>query len=79
MKSSRANTRTLTSKTEAWLRERIPGWGDMRDRAVAAGLADPALPMSEAQAEKVEAIVARVRRRLHVSGGSRGSDHQEEE
>jgi hypothetical protein len=54
----------LTKKMDDWLREHIPQYGEMRDRAIAAGIIDPALPMTEAQVEAVAEIAGRVRRRL---------------
>lgn len=64
MRTSGRVTRNLTAKTEAWLRERVPGWGEMRDRAVAAGLVDPAMPASEEQIASIKEIRRRVERRL---------------
>jgi len=54
----------LTKKMDDWLREHIPNYGEMRDRAIAAGVIDPALPMTEAQKETIAEIAGRVRRRL---------------
>jgi len=62
--------RQLSAPTEAWLRSRIPEFGKLRDKAIAAGLVDPVLPMTEDQMKQVQAVSARVRRRLSVSAGS---------
>ena len=70
MKTIAAEVRKLSAPTEAWLRTKVPSWGDMRDRAIAAGIIDPALPMTPAQKETVEKIsevAGRVRRRPSVS------------
>ena len=73
MKTVAGEVRELSAPTEAWLRAKVPSWGHMRDRAIAAGIIDPALPMTPAQKETVEMIsevAGRVRRRPSVSGAA---------
>jgi hypothetical protein len=59
--------RPLSAGTEKWLRKNIPAWGQLRDKAVAAGVIDPSLPLTSEQQQKIEEIgriAERVRRRL---------------
>ena len=66
MKNPR-EVRPLSVRTDQWLRCHVPGWGEMRDKAVAAGMVDPVLPMTPQQKQKLEEIseiAERVRRRL---------------
>ena len=59
----------LSPSREAWLREHIPAWADLRDRAVAAGIIEPEAPaLTVTQAEALGAVAGireRVTARLH--------------
>jgi hypothetical protein len=60
-------TKKLGARQEAWLREKIPVFGTMRDHAVAAGLIEPEAPaLSPAQTEAIKDIRGRVMERLQA-------------